>query len=203
MADNFTPTPIKGLKTNNSSAPTNDNAAVLPAVATAAIPSYVEGNEVKNSTDLHGSQRVTLLDPNGVATATDANPLIVQVDETPAGTNILSAKDTGGDVAAGATADIDSDAITDGSTAYLNKITVSSSVRIKVEVIGLGPAGAEETFAVLFVNDTHFGTWGPSVPSTTASIGNATGDTGYRLKVTNMDNLLAAPIYATFEYSEK
>jgi hypothetical protein len=59
MSDQFTPTPVKGLKSHNATAPTNDNVAALVGVASNSAPSYVEGNEVKHSLTLLGSLRVT------------------------------------------------------------------------------------------------------------------------------------------------
>jgi hypothetical protein len=60
MADQYTPLPVKGLKTPNSTAPTNDQVPVMPATATNTAPSFTEGNEVKLSTDLAGNLRVTV-----------------------------------------------------------------------------------------------------------------------------------------------
>lgn len=48
-----------GNKSNNGGAPGSTNLGVLPAVATAAAPTYTEGNQVGLSTDLNGAVRVT------------------------------------------------------------------------------------------------------------------------------------------------
>jgi hypothetical protein len=49
-----------GNKTNNAAAPGATNVGTLPAVATAAAPSYTEGYQVGLSLDLSGSQRVKM-----------------------------------------------------------------------------------------------------------------------------------------------
>jgi hypothetical protein len=48
---------VDGGKTNNNAAPGIDNVGVLPAVATAAVPTQVEGRLVALSTDLSGYLR--------------------------------------------------------------------------------------------------------------------------------------------------
>jgi len=49
---------VQGTKTNNSAAPGTNNVGTLTAVATAAAPTYTEGNQVGLSTDLGGRARV-------------------------------------------------------------------------------------------------------------------------------------------------
>ena len=51
--------PVKGDKTNNGQAPGVTNLGTLPAIATAAAPSYTEGQQVGLSTDLAGTLRST------------------------------------------------------------------------------------------------------------------------------------------------
>lgn len=63
MADNFTPTPVKGRKSPNTTAPTDDNVGALVAVSSNLLPAYAEGNLVALSTDLTGRLRVALSDP--------------------------------------------------------------------------------------------------------------------------------------------
>lgn len=48
---------IQGLKSNNGGPPGSTNIGTLPAVATAAAPSYTEGNQVALSVDLAGALR--------------------------------------------------------------------------------------------------------------------------------------------------
>lgn len=50
---------VAGGKSNNAAVPGATNLGVLPAVATAAAPSYTEGYQVGLSTDLAGALRVT------------------------------------------------------------------------------------------------------------------------------------------------
>lgn len=50
---------VAGNKTNNNAAPGATNVGTLPGVATAAAPTYVEGNQVALSTDLTGALRVS------------------------------------------------------------------------------------------------------------------------------------------------
>lgn len=82
MADQFTPLPVKGLKTNNSTAPTNDQVPVIAAVATTAAPSYTEGNEVKLSTTLGGSLRVSITDAQVEVTNDAGSPLPISRSTT-------------------------------------------------------------------------------------------------------------------------
>lgn len=121
MADQFTPEPVKGLKTNNNAAPGADNVGTLPAVATTSAPSYTTGNQVALSTDLTGNLRVagtfstsgtqdtnlkqingnTVLAGNGttgtgsqrVTIASDNTPFAVKTDQTTHGTTDLVAAD--------------------------------------------------------------------------------------------------------------
>lgn len=50
---------VAGAKTNNNAAPGATNVGTLPGVATAAAPTYIEGNQVALSTDLTGALRVS------------------------------------------------------------------------------------------------------------------------------------------------
>lgn len=52
---------VAGNKTNNNAAPGATNVGVLPCIATAAAPTYVEGNQVGCSTLLTGSTRVDVI----------------------------------------------------------------------------------------------------------------------------------------------
>ncbi len=51
--------PTGGALTNNIAAPNSSNLGVLPAIASAAAPTYGQGNQVLLSTDLAGNLRVT------------------------------------------------------------------------------------------------------------------------------------------------
>ena len=59
---------VEGLLANNNAAPASNNVGVLPARATAAAPSYTEGNQALLSTDLAGALRVA-----GTISATNAS----------------------------------------------------------------------------------------------------------------------------------
>jgi adhesin/invasin len=58
---------VGGGKTNNNATPGATNVGALVAVANAAAQTWTETNQVLLSTDLHGSERVTLLDSSGNA----------------------------------------------------------------------------------------------------------------------------------------
>jgi len=58
MADIQTQLPVKGSLTNNNAAPTTNNVGVLPVLANASAPLWIEGNQVLLSTDLTGNLRV-------------------------------------------------------------------------------------------------------------------------------------------------
>lgn len=49
-----------GNKTNNLAAPGATNFGTLPAIANAAAPTWTEGNQVAESTDLAGNQRIAM-----------------------------------------------------------------------------------------------------------------------------------------------
>lgn len=67
---------VTGNKTNNNAAPGATNLGVLPAVATAAAPSYTEGNQVALSTDLTGQMRIS----GSISAATSADVLMPDGD---------------------------------------------------------------------------------------------------------------------------
>jgi hypothetical protein len=96
FVDNATAT--AGTLSNNTAAPIADNVGVLPAIANAANPTWVEGNQVLESVDLSGNQRVKVNAPlpagtnvighvisdTGSTTAVTGNVTVVQ----PTGTNL-------------------------------------------------------------------------------------------------------------------
>lgn len=51
---------VAGNKTNNNAAPAATQLGVMPALANAAAPSWTEGDQVLDSSDLSGNKRVTL-----------------------------------------------------------------------------------------------------------------------------------------------
>jgi hypothetical protein len=51
---------VAGNKTNNNAAPAATQIGVMPAVANAAVQTWTEGDQVLQSTDLSGNQRVTM-----------------------------------------------------------------------------------------------------------------------------------------------
>lgn len=57
---NTNPFLVAGNKTNNNAAPAAIQLGVLPTIANAAAPSWTEGNQVLESSDLSGNQRVTM-----------------------------------------------------------------------------------------------------------------------------------------------
>jgi hypothetical protein len=58
---------VTGLKTNNSGVPGANNLGVLPCIANAAAPVYIEGSQTLCSQNLSGAQRV--IEQNFIATA--------------------------------------------------------------------------------------------------------------------------------------
>lgn len=89
MADQFTPTPVKGKRTNNNAAPTDDNIPVIPSVANASDPSLTEGNQTALSTDLSGNLRTKINAALPAGTNTIGSIKITD------GTNTASVRDTG------------------------------------------------------------------------------------------------------------
>src|SRR5579864_2741703 len=60
LADPTNPTSLATITANNVAPPGANNIGVLPAIANAAAPTYVEGNQVLLSTDLTGALRVNV-----------------------------------------------------------------------------------------------------------------------------------------------
>lgn len=76
---------MQGGKTNNAAAPSTNNIGALVGIANAAQPSWTEGNEVLNSTDLKGNQRTRIQDAAGNdrgANVNASNQLSVSVDSS-------------------------------------------------------------------------------------------------------------------------
>ena len=65
---------VAGGKTNNAAAPGANNFGTLPAVATAAVPTYTTGNQVALSTDLSGQLRVVGSFNNASVSTTGSAP---------------------------------------------------------------------------------------------------------------------------------
>ncbi len=83
------PSTVSGVKSNNAAAPTSDNLGVLPAVANASAPTWVEGRQVLLSTDLSGALRVSAsINTAGLATSAKqdtGNTSVASIDtKTPA-----------------------------------------------------------------------------------------------------------------------
>lgn len=75
IASNQSAVPVAGAKTHNAAVPGATNLGTLPALATAAAPTYTEGNQVGLSTDLAGNVRITgAISATSAATATAADP---------------------------------------------------------------------------------------------------------------------------------
>jgi hypothetical protein len=66
-----------GTLSNNNAAPGANNAGVLPAVASAASPTYIEGNQVLLSTDLTGLLRAKVAGFQASGTAVASNPILI------------------------------------------------------------------------------------------------------------------------------
>lgn len=76
MADQFTPIPVKGLKTHNAATPGTDQISTMPAIASTAAPSLTNGNEAKLSLDTSGNLRVAFGATPTVEIANDeGNPI--------------------------------------------------------------------------------------------------------------------------------
>lgn len=64
---------VLGRFTNNNAAPTGTNVGVLPGVATTAVQAWTEGNQVLESMDLSGNQRVKGTSESATAAAIPTN----------------------------------------------------------------------------------------------------------------------------------
>jgi hypothetical protein len=89
---------VAGGLTNNNAAPGATNVGTLGARATAAAPSYTEGNQVTLSTDLSGRLRADVTTVGGTATATNTGTSsagtqrVVLATDQPTNTNAWKVK---------------------------------------------------------------------------------------------------------------
>lgn len=68
---------VAGLKSNNTAVPSSTNLGVLPGIANAAAPTYIEGDQVLSSLDLLGNTRMTIPDYSGTGTIAALNGTVV------------------------------------------------------------------------------------------------------------------------------
>lgn len=85
---------VQGNLTNNNAAPGSNNLGVLPVIANAAAPSWTEGNQVLESVDLSGNQRVIL--------KAETTKVIGTINISAGQTVAVTGSATGGAVPAGA-----------------------------------------------------------------------------------------------------
>ena len=82
---------VAGGKTNNNAAPGATNVGALPAIANAVAPVWTEGNQVAESVDLSGNQRVIQVDQIVAATAITATNLNLFSGTATANSTVASA----------------------------------------------------------------------------------------------------------------
>jgi hypothetical protein len=82
------PWTVTGTKTSNTAGPDANNVGVLPAVATAAAPSYTEGNQVAVSTDLAGATRITGTITANAGTNLNTSTLALETTQSTGNTRI-------------------------------------------------------------------------------------------------------------------
>lgn len=140
-----------GSLTNNNAAPGANNSGVLPGLANAANPTWIEGNQVLFSADLSGNQRVKVnaalpagsnvighvIADTGSTTAVTGNVTVVQ----PTGTSLHAVLDTTSTTAATQATGTNLHTVTDATS-----VTAATLSAETTKVIGtvrvLGNAGA-------------------------------------------------------------
>ena len=129
---------VAGNKSNNGGAPGATNLGVLPGVATAAAPVYVEGNQVAASLDLAGNTRVS------ATFSASATIRTAPITSCSPGTTAVDATAT--DVAIGAGTDI-LVVTTCVTSIYVNNKTASACTITIADRAG-GPFNYVTTFSV-------------------------------------------------------
>jgi hypothetical protein len=82
---------VAGNKTNNNAAPAATQLGVISALANAAVPTWTEGDQVLESVDLSGNQRVT---QGTLLAGEDLTNNVIKVEERFSYSNITSATTT-------------------------------------------------------------------------------------------------------------
>jgi hypothetical protein len=185
----LTPWLVRGVKSNNAAAPTSDNIGALVAIANAAAPSWTEGQQVLLSTDLAGNVRVTgtiVVDTSLLATAAKQDTGNASLASIKTNTDTLVtvagggyvrqdstatiAKETGGNLAAAATALQIIDDWDESDRAKVNIIVGVAGVSAGSGAIDTG------TQRVALATDT-------TVPNVTGNVANDAADSGNPVKV--------------------
>ncbi len=192
MADQFSPVPVKGLKTHNAAVPGASNVGTLPAIATNVAPTYTEGNQVGLSTDLTGALRVSAtFIPSGTQ---DVN--LTQID----GNAALTGNGTTGAGSPRVTIASDNTAfnIKVMDAGGVNQLAVDSSGRVSVlGITNALPAGTNLLGKVSVDQTTPGTTNGVSIAqigANTVSSGTGTSGTGTLRTVLTSDYLSTAQI---------
>jgi hypothetical protein len=163
--------------TNNNAVPGALNLGVLPALANAANPTWVEGNQVLLSEDLKGRLRIMGQVPSG--TTFLGSPVVVAGIDTNNGFATSMSTDPGGGVNLGSLVNLSGDAVTNG---------------IKIPATSL----ATSLFNLVYNYGFNGTTW-DRVRS--AGIGNAVASTGIAASAAYGEYLSTAPAPTTGQYS--
>lgn len=106
-------------------------------------------------------------------------------------------------IAAGSSADLDSNQITSAKVGKLVSILPAATVPIKVELKTVLNGVASGTLATIFRNAFESIPWNlPSKEFYTVAEDATAGFDGFRLTITNLDQTQAADLYATFLWDE-
>ena len=106
-------------------------------------------------------------------------------------------------VAAGSSADLDSDQVAAGKTGKLVALLIGASVPVKAELKTVANGASSAVLAALFAKagESRLARL-PSREFVTQAHDAGAGLDGFRLTVTNLDTTRAADLYATFFYDE-
>lgn len=213
MADQFVPLPVKtktdgdiSVKIDQTTPGTTNAVQVVTALpAGANLIGKVKLRNPGDTVDLGDSTNPVRVDPTGTTTqpvsGTVAVSGTVSVSVDPPTSPQYSTL-TSASLAAGASVDLNATEITNGTTGKLVQVSVASTVPLKIEIKTVKNA-VVATRVVRFTSAAH-----PSedfVPShknfiTILSVVAQTDN--FRVTVTNMDNALAADVYATVLWDE-
>lgn len=176
---------VVGNKTNNTDPPGSDNFGTLPAVATAAEPPYVEGNQVAGSTDLFGRWRTYVSSWFGSTAPTvgqkpmvDSIPVTFASDQSPLPISIIPTDAVRG---------IDRGRISLGGGSANTEVAINATVYNEQAV------NAQRSFASSSASDTAAGTGAQQV---TLSYLDATG-TGPFFETVTLNGLTPVNTVAT------
>lgn len=218
MADNYAPQAIKikavGDEIDGHSATlgaTTDADTALTVIGrlkklVALLPTALVGGRLDTNLGAWlGSTAPTV----GQKSMANSVPIVLASDQTsipvtigPGGTSRLSTLTSAG-LAAGASVDLNATEITDTTTGKLLGFTASSSVPLKIELKTVDNATIVTRMVLFTLGGDRFFSWTSPDVDLIAITSVAAQAQNFRVTITNMDNIVAADVYATVMWTEE